>query len=70
MTEGRLERAKLRLRQAGDVLRCYAEGIGATETAKRLGMSRQTVWRVHLWLGLGRGGRHDKADSILEVRDE
>lgn len=72
MTDGdmaRIERAKARLRQATEAVRWYAEGLGATETARRMGCSRATVWRLRVWLGLERNGRLDRVSSILEVSE-
>jgi len=50
-------------------VRWYAEGLGATETARRMGCSRATVWRLRVWLGLERNGRLDRVSSILEVSE-
>jgi DNA invertase Pin-like site-specific DNA recombinase len=45
--EGRYQgRAPTAMRQAGEVARLKAEGVTPTEIAKRLNMSRMSVYRV------------------------
>lgn len=58
--EARTEAAKERLRLAQSVLACFAEGLGLAATARRVGKSRVTVWRVRVWLGV-QSGREWKA---------
>lgn len=65
----RLETGKERLRFAQLVLTAYAEGLGLADTARRVGASKQTVWRVRVWLGLQstEKRRHDSRTSIEEL---
>lgn len=51
----RIEVGKERLRLAQAVLTAYVEGITLADTARRLERSRQTVWRIRVWLGLESG---------------
>lgn len=64
----RVERAKNRLRELADALRHHCDGCGTTETARRMGVSRTTAWRLRVYLRLERGGRLDRVDAIAEVR--
>ena len=66
--EGRIERARVRLRQAEVVLSAHIDGLGLSDTARRLGSSRQTAWRYQVWLGLAHGGRLDSLRALREVR--
>lgn len=47
-----LDGGRLRLRLAGDVLSDWYEGIDCAESARRRAMSRTTVWRMRVWLGV------------------
>lgn len=63
--EARIETGKEQLRLAQLVLTAYAEGLGLAETARRIGRSRKTAWKLRVWLGVqlgsySRGGQSRK----------
>lgn len=69
--EARIETGKEQLRLAQLVLTAYTEGLGLSETARRINRSRKTAWKLRVWLGLqlgsySRGGQ--SRDTLRAVR--
>lgn len=67
--------ARERLRRATVVLAGYVDGDTVAETAGKLGVSRQIVWKLRAWLGVETGrhggpvrGTRDTKAAILAVR--
>lgn len=63
----RTDRANVRLRLAQQVLTAFVDGMGIEETALRLNVSRDAVWRVRVWLGV-QSGRQWKATRVVTGR--
>lgn len=68
--EARIETGKAQLRLAQLVLTAYAEGLDIAATAERIQRSRQTAWRLRVWLGVqsGRVGRRATKAQVEAAR--
>jgi DNA-directed RNA polymerase specialized sigma24 family protein len=49
--EARIETGKEQLRLGHQVLAARTDGLTRSETARRIGCCRKTVWKLYLWLG-------------------
>lgn len=47
-----LDRGRGKLRLAAEVLTHWYDGMDCAESARRLGSSRTTVWRLRVWMGV------------------
>lgn len=59
----RLAVADERLRDVEVALKCFAERLGITETAERIGKSYSVAWQLRVWLGVQSSKRESRMNA-------